>query len=81
MKRLMSNTNDSKVELEGVVVEANRGGTFKVKVAFGDEDKEVICVPAGRLKKNSIMIVIGDKVKIEVSPYSLEKGRITRRQS
>jgi translation initiation factor IF-1 len=73
-------TSKDKVVLEGEVRASNRGGTFTVDVPFGAEQKTVICVPAGRLKKNSIMIVVGDRVQIEVSPYDLTKGRIIRRQ-
>lgn len=64
------------LELEGTVVEAVKSG-FRVQI---EEPATVILAHiAGRLRKNFIKIVVGDKVKVEVSPYDLTKGRITFR--
>ena len=68
-----------KVELEGEVEEVCRGGHFKVRVRFGDADKVIMAYPSGKMRKFGINIVLGDRVKVEVSPYSLDKGRITFR--
>jgi translation initiation factor IF-1 len=65
------------IELEGVVVEALKGGKFIVKL--NDNDMKVTCVPCGKIKMNKIRILEGDKVTVELSPYSLELGRITWR--
>lgn len=64
------------LELEGVVVESVKGA-FKVRV--DNVEKAIFCHLAGNLRRNMIRVVPGDKVKIEVSPYDLTKGRITYR--
>jgi len=71
------------VEAEGVVIEAVRN-KFKVKIssiAGQDLETEHIasCYPGGRVRKNFIRIVPGDRVKLALSPYDLMQGRITYR--
>ncbi len=65
------------LELDGVVTEALPNATFKVKL--DGIDKEVLCHISGKIRMNYIKIVPGDKVKVEINPYSLDKGRITYR--
>ena len=65
------------LELEGVVTEALPNALFKVKL--DGLDKEVLCHISGKIRMNYIKIVPGDKVKVEINPYSLDKGRITYR--
>lgn len=67
------------IEMEGEVVDAFRGGKFKVVVWVGEEQKEVTCTPAGKLRQFKINIVTGDRVLIQVSPYDTSLGRIVRR--
>ena len=67
---------DDVMELEGTVIEAMPGATFKVKLPNGHI---VLSQISGRLRMNSIQIVPGDKVTVEVSIYDLNKGRITWR--
>jgi len=64
------------IELEGVVTEAVRGA-FRVRI--NDTEHVILCQLGGVLRKNFIRVVPGDKVKLEVSPYDLTKGRITFR--
>lgn len=64
------------IEVEGVVVDKIPGTKFKVELENG---KIVVCTLSGKLSMNSIKIIIGDKVTIEISPYDLTKGRITWR--
>ena len=64
------------IEFEGVVEEVLPNTTFKVKLENGHVIKAYI---SGRLRMNYIKILEGDKVKIEMSPYDLTKGRITWR--
>ena len=64
------------VEFEGTVVEAMPNATFKVKLP---NDHIVTAQISGKLRMNYIRIVPGDKVKLEMSPYDLSKGRITWR--
>lgn len=69
--------------LEGIVIEAVKGA-FRVQIvdenAAATTNKPVILAHlAGKLRKNYIKIVVGDRVKVEVSPYDLTRGRITYR--
>jgi translation initiation factor IF-1 len=65
------------IELTGVVDEVLPNTTFRVKV--DNVGQIVLCYIGGRLKQHKIKIILGDKVKIEMSPYDLTKGRITYR--
>ena len=64
------------IEVEGVVSEALPNTLFKVKLENGHE---VLAHIYGKLRMNYIKILPGDKVKVELSPYDLTKGRITWR--
>ncbi|HPY84421.1 MAG TPA: translation initiation factor IF-1 [Ruminococcus flavefaciens] len=64
------------IEVEGVVTDALPNATFKVQLENGHE---VLSHVSGKLRMNYIRIVPGDKVKLEMSPYDLSKGRITWR--
>jgi translation initiation factor IF-1 len=65
------------IEVEGVVTEALANTRFRVQL---DSGHHVIAHVAGRMRKNFIRIVPGDKVRVELSPYDLTKGRITYRE-
>ena len=67
---------DDVIEFEGVVVEALPNATFKVKLP---NDMIVTAHISGKLRMNYIKILPGDKVKVELSPYDLTRGRITWR--
>jgi translation initiation factor IF-1 len=64
-----------RLEFEGEVIDANKG-KFKVRV---NENLTVLCTLSGKIRMNSVKILIGDKVKIEVSEYDTTQGRITYR--
>ena len=64
------------IELEGIVLEPLPNAMFKVKL---DTGHEVLAHISGKMRKFYIRILPGDKVKIEMSPYDLSKGRITYR--
>jgi len=65
------------LEIDGIVKEALPNAMFKVEIeGIG---KEVLCHISGKIRMNYIKIVPGDKVKVEINPYSLDKGRITYR--
>ena len=67
----------SKFEVEGRVIDALRNATFKVKL----ENETIIdCHISGKIRKNSINILIGDTVVVEMSKYDLSKGRIVFRK-
>lgn len=61
------------IEVEGIVSEALPNTMFKVKLENGHE---VLAHISGKLRMNYIKILPGDKVKLELSPYDLTKGRI-----
>ncbi len=68
---------DEPLEVEGTVTEALANTRFRVQLESGHT---VIAHVAGRMRKNFIRIVPGDKVKVELTPYDLTKGRITYRE-
>jgi translation initiation factor IF-1 len=67
---------DEKVELEGEVTEALRGRMFRVQL---DNGHETLGYLSGRLKRYRIRVMLGDRVRIELSPYDLTRGRIVYR--
>ena len=67
---------DDVVEFDGQVIEALPNATFKVRLTNGHI---VTASISGRLRLNSIKVLVGDKVHVEVSIYDLSKGRITWR--
>lgn len=64
------------IEIEGTVVEALPNTNFKVELENGHQ---VLAHISGKLRMNYIKILPGDKVKLELSPYDLTRGRITWR--
>lgn len=64
------------IEIEGTVVESLPNATFQVELENGHR---ILAHVSGKLRMNYIKILPGDKVKIEMSPYDLTKGRITWR--
>ena len=68
--------NEDKIEAEGVVTEALPNAMFKVQLENGHE---VLAYLAGRMKKYYIRVLLGDRVRVELSPYDLTRGRIVYR--
>jgi translation initiation factor IF-1 len=64
------------IELEGEILEALPNAVFRVKVETG---QMVLAHVSGKIRKHFIRILAGDKVKVELSPYDLTRGRITFR--
>jgi translation initiation factor IF-1 len=64
------------LEFEGSIVEVLPNQMFKVELENGHL---VTCYTGGKMRQFKIRLVAGDKVRIEMTPYDLEKGRITRR--
>jgi translation initiation factor IF-1 len=69
-------TKEEKVEVEGTVVEALPNTMFTVKLENGHK---VMGYLSGKMRRYYIRILLGDRVKVEMSPYDLTKGRITYR--
>ena len=67
--------NDA-IEVDGTVVEALPNAMFKVRL---ENDHEILAHISGKMRKFYISIIPGDKVKVEMSPYDLTRGRITYR--
>ena len=65
------------IEVEGTVVEALPNTNFKVELKNGHQ---ILAHISGKLRMNYIKILPGDKVKVELSPYDLTRGRITWRE-
>ncbi|MBI3361281.1 MAG: translation initiation factor IF-1 [Chloroflexi bacterium] len=67
---------EEKIEVEGTVVEALPATNFRVELANGHT---VLAYLSGKMRKYYIRILLGDRVKVELSPYDLTRGRITYR--
>lgn len=65
------------ISVEGLVVQELGNSMFKVELDVGEQ--EIICTISGKIRKNYIRIMSGDRVKVEMSPYDLTKGRIVTR--
>jgi translation initiation factor IF-1 len=68
---------EEKIEVEGEVVEALPSLMFRIQLDGGDH--KVLAKISGKMRKNYIRILPGDRVKVELSPYDLTRGRITYR--
>lgn len=64
------------LEFSGIITELLPNAMFRVKL---DNEHEIIAHTAGRMRKNRIRVLAGDKVTVEMTPYDLTKGRITYR--
>ncbi|MEU8986255.1 translation initiation factor IF-1 [Streptomyces sp. NPDC048558] len=68
--------NKNVIEVEGKVVECLRSAMFTVEL---DNDHQVLAHISGKIRKNYIKIVLGDRVLVELPPYDLTRGRIVFR--
>jgi translation initiation factor IF-1 len=67
---------EQKIELEGIVTEALPSTQFRVEL---DNGHKVLAYLSGKMRKYYIRILLGDRVRVELSPYDLTRGRITYR--
>jgi translation initiation factor IF-1 len=65
------------IQMEGLVEEVLPNAMFKVKI---NETHSIVAVISGRMRQNRIQVLAGDKVKVEMSPYDLTKGRVIYRE-
>ncbi len=70
--------DDDNIEMEAVVSQALPNAMFKLKLDGGDH--EILGFVSGKMRKHFIRILPGDRVKVQLSPYDLSKGRIVFRQ-
>ncbi|GAB4459276.1 MAG: translation initiation factor IF-1 [Anaerolineales bacterium] len=67
---------EEKIQVEGTVIEALPGTQFRVRLENGHE---ILAYLSGKMRKYYIRILLGDKVRVEMSPYDLTRGRIVYR--
>jgi translation initiation factor IF-1 len=67
---------EGSIEFQGTVLELLPNAMFKVKL---ENDHEILAHSSGKMRKNRIRVLAGDKVTVEMTPYDLTKGRITFR--
>lgn len=67
---------DAVVEFEGEITELLPEGRFRVKL---ENEHEILAYTAGRMRRNRIRSMVGDRVTVEMTPYDLDRGRITYR--
>jgi translation initiation factor IF-1 len=72
----MNKASQQKVEVEGIITEALPNTQFRVKL---DNDHMIMAYISGRMRKYYIRILLGDRVRVELSPYDLTRGRIVYR--
>ncbi|MDD4412459.1 MAG: translation initiation factor IF-1 [Patescibacteria group bacterium] len=71
---MLENSNSKEfIEVVGEIVEMMPGTSFKVRLA---NDHEILAHLSGKMRMNKIRLTYGDKVKVQMSPYDLTKGRI-----
>lgn len=69
-------TKEELIEFEGVVLELLPNATFRVKL---ENDHMILAHTSGRMRKNRIRILVGDRITVEMTPYDLTKGRVIHR--
>ena len=67
---------EESIEFQGIVLELLPNAMFKVKL---ENDHKILAHSSGKMRKNRIRVLAGDKVTVEMTPYDLTKGRITFR--
>lgn len=72
----MGKKKEDKIEMEGTVIEALPATQFRVRL---DNGHEILAYLSGKMRKYYIRILLGDRVRVELSPYDLTRGRIVYR--
>ena len=67
---------EDKIEMMGTVTEALKGTKFRIELETGHE---IIGYLSGKMRRYYIRLLLGDRVRVELSPYDLDRGRITYR--
>lgn len=65
------------IQMEGLVEEVLPNAMFRVRV---NETHKIIAIISGKMRQNKIQILAGDRVRVEMSPYDLTKGRVVYRE-
>jgi translation initiation factor IF-1 len=78
--RPMRKPKDDVIEIEGVVLESLPNAMFRCQIEGASENQQpILATISGKIRKNFVKILVGDRVLIELSPYDLTRGRITFR--
>ncbi len=72
----MDKKKEDKIDIEGTVIEALPSTQFRVRL---DNGHEILAYLSGKMRKYYIRILLGDRVRVELSPYDLTRGRIVYR--
>jgi translation initiation factor IF-1 len=75
-RKAVINEKEEKIVVEGQVVEAYRSGMYRIAL---DNGHEALGYTAGKMRRHRIRILLGDRIKLELSPYDLARGRIVYR--
>jgi translation initiation factor IF-1 len=71
-------SKDNIIKLDGIITEALRNTNYRVKLE--NFEQPILATLSGRMRQNNIKVLEGDVVEVELSPYDLTRGRITRRR-
>ena len=71
-------SKDDIIKMEGVITEVLRNTNYRVKIE--NIETPILATLSGRMRMNNIKVLAGDQVELEISPYDLTRGRITRRR-
>jgi translation initiation factor IF-1 len=74
-----NSNSKGKIEVEGIVTENLPGTKFRVQIDMKGKEHEIIGHLSGKMRMNYIKLNVGDRVRVEIPPTDLEKGRITYR--
>ena len=69
--------SDDVIKMEGVITEVLRNTNYRVKLE--NIENPILATLSGRIRQNNIKVLTGDRVQLDISPYDLSRGRITRR--
>ena len=72
----MAKKKEDKIDMEGTIIEAFPGTQFRVRL---DNGHEILAYLSGKMRRYYIRILLGDRVRVELSPYDLTRGRIVYR--
>lgn len=72
----MNKKKEDKIEMEGTIIEALPATQFRVRL---DNGHEILAYLSGKMRKYYIRILLGDRVRVDLSPYDLTRGRIVYR--
>lgn len=70
-------SKEDTIKMEGTIVDVLPNATFRIQI---DEKSKILGYISGKMRQHDIKILLGDTVEVELSPYDLTKGRITRRR-